>query len=119
MTGRLLLWLLLLCFAALPVFGQATRRVAESSLTTLKGLYGEQSVLVTSLRVWADQPRERLSVSDQSLVWVTEDVEMLEASLSRERAYNARLDRSARVWQTVAVVAGVIALGVGIAVLVW
>jgi hypothetical protein len=62
---------------------------------------------------------ERLSVSDQSLSWVMEDAEMLEASLARERAYNARLDRSVRVWQTVAVVAGVIALGVDVAALVW
>jgi hypothetical protein len=40
---------------------------AESSLTTLNGLYSEQLVLVMSLRVWADQPGERLSASDQSL----------------------------------------------------
>jgi hypothetical protein len=49
---------------------------AESSLTTLKGLYDERSALVTSLRLWADQPGERLSVSDQSLVWVMEDAQM-------------------------------------------
>jgi hypothetical protein len=40
---------------------------AALSLTTLKRLYDEQPVLVVSLRVWAEQPGERLSVSDQSL----------------------------------------------------
>jgi hypothetical protein len=164
MTRRLLLWLLLLCFAALPVFGQAARRVeslpdgsvllspqalsgidtslrllesnlekqqrllmslsgelsaAESSLTTLKGLYSEQSVLVLSLRLWADQLGERLSASDQSLVWAMEDAQLLETELARERANSARLDRSVRVWQTLAIVAGVLALGAGIAALVW
>jgi hypothetical protein len=52
---------------------------AESSLTTLKGLYSEQPVLVTSLRGWAEQPGERLSVSEQSLAWVMEDAVRLEA----------------------------------------
>jgi hypothetical protein len=64
------------------------------SLTTLKGLYTEQSVLVTSLRLWADQLGERLSVSEQYLVWAMEDAVKLEASLARERANSARLDRS-------------------------
>jgi hypothetical protein len=92
---------------------------AESSLTMLKGLYGEQPVLVMSLRVWAEQPGERLSVSEQSLDWAMEDAQMLEASLSRERANSARLDRSVRVWQTLALLAGILALVAGAAAVVW
>jgi hypothetical protein len=88
-------------------------------LTTLKGLYSEQSVLVLSLRLWADQPGERLSASEHSLVWAMEDAQMLEASLARERANSARLDRSVRVWQTLATVAGVLDLGAGVAAVVW
>jgi hypothetical protein len=93
--------------------------VAESSLTTLKGLYSEQSVLVMSLMLWAAQPGERLSVSDQSLAWATEDVALLEASLARERANSARLGCNARVWRTAALVVGVLALSAGVAALVW
>jgi hypothetical protein len=93
--------------------------VAESSLTTLKGLYNEQSVLVTSLRLWAEQLGERLSVSEQSLVWVMEDAQILETELAREQTNSARLDQSVRVWRTVAIVAGVIALVVDVAAVVW
>jgi hypothetical protein len=83
-------------------------------LTTLKGLYSEQPALVTSLRVWVDQLGERLSASEQSWVWATEDAEMLEASLTRERANSARLDQSVHFWQTVALVASVLALGAAV-----
>jgi hypothetical protein len=158
------LLLLCVCFAALPVSGQATQRAeslpdgsvllspqalssidaslsllednlgkqrrllaslsnelntAESSLTTLRGLYNEQSVLVMSLKVWADQLGERLSASDQFLAWAIEDATILEGSLAVERANNTRLDRSARFWRTVAVVAGVLAVGAGVAAVVW
>jgi chromosome segregation ATPase len=92
---------------------------AAFSLTTLKGLYNEQSVLVMSLRVWTEQLGERLSESEHSLAWAMEDATLLETELSRERANSARLDRSVRVWRTVAIVAGVLALGAGVAAVVW
>jgi hypothetical protein len=66
-----------------------------------------------------EQPEEQLSVSDQSLSWATEDAEMLESSLAQERASEARLDRSVRVWQTVAIVVGILALVVGVVAVVW
>jgi chromosome segregation ATPase len=92
---------------------------AAFSLTTLKGLYNEQSVLVMSLRVWTEQLGERLSVSEHSLDWAMEDAATLETELERERVNSARLDRSVRVWRTVAIVAGVLALGAGVAAAVW
>jgi hypothetical protein len=48
-----------------------------------------------------------------------EDAQMLEASLARERANSARLDCGVHVWRTVAIVAGVLALGAGVAAVVW
>jgi hypothetical protein len=48
-----------------------------------------------------------------------EDAATLETELARERANSARLDRSARVWRTAAIVAGVLALGAGVAAAVW
>jgi anti-sigma-K factor RskA len=92
---------------------------AAFSLTTLKGLYNEQSVLVMSLRVWTEQLGERLSESEHSLAWAMEDAATLETELTRERANSARLDQSARLWRTVAIVAGVLALGAGVAAVVW
>ena len=56
--------------------------VAESSLTTLKGLYSEQGLLVGSLSIWADQLGERLSASDQSLAWAMEDAMLMEEELT-------------------------------------
>jgi hypothetical protein len=87
--------------------------LAESSLTTLKVLYSEQGLLVMSLRVWADQLGECLSASDQSLAWAIEDAMLMEVELSQTRTLNTRLDRSTRVWRTVAIVAGVLAIGAG------
>jgi hypothetical protein len=92
---------------------------AESSLTTLKGLYNEQGLLVGSLSIWADQLGERLSASDQSLAWAMEDAALMEEELMRERSNSAHLSRSARIWRTVAIVAGVLALGAGVAAVVW
>jgi anti-sigma-K factor RskA len=43
----------------------------------------------------------------------------MEEDLARERSNNTRLDRSARVWRTVAIVAGVLALSAGVAAVVW
>jgi anti-sigma-K factor RskA len=88
-------------------------------LTTLKGLYNEQGLLVGSLSIWADQLGERLSASDQSLAWALEDAALMEEELTRERSNSARLDRSARIWRTVAIVAGVLAVGAGVAAVVW
>jgi chromosome segregation ATPase len=93
--------------------------VAALSLTTLKGLYNEQSLLVMSLRVWTEQLGERLSASEHSLAWAMEDAATLETELERERANNTRLDRSAHFWRTVAIVAGVLVLGAGVAAVAW
>jgi hypothetical protein len=93
--------------------------VAELSLTTLRGLYNEQGLLVMSLRVWAEQLGERLSESDQSLAWAMEDAIALETELARERESSARLNRSAQFWRTAAIVAGVLAVGAGVAAVVW
>ncbi|MDR1325508.1 MAG: hypothetical protein LBK00_05680 [Treponema sp.] len=54
-----------------------------------------------------------MSASEHSLSWAMEDAATLEASLARERASSARLDRSVHVWRTAAIVAGVLALGAG------
>jgi chromosome segregation ATPase len=94
-------------------------RQAELSLTTLRTLYNEQSALTMSLRNWTNQMGERLSESDQSLVWAMEDAELLESELAQERTKSARLDRSARVWRTVAIVLGAAAIGGVIAAVVW
>jgi chromosome segregation ATPase len=92
---------------------------ANYSLTELQKIYGEQVILVQKLRIWTDQLGERLSESDQSLAWAMEDAALMEEELTRERSNSARLDRSARVWRTVAIVAGVLALGAGVAAVVW
>ena len=92
---------------------------ANYSLTELQKIYGEQLILVEHLRIWTNQLGERLSESDQSLAWAMEDAALMEEELTRERADNTRLDRSARVWRTVAIVAGVLALGAGVAAVVW
>ena len=92
---------------------------ANYSLTELEKIYGEQAILVEKLRIWTDQLGERLSASDQSLAWAMEDAALMEAELMRERADNTRRSRSARVWRTVAIVAGVLALGAGVVAVVW
>ena len=79
----------------------------------------EQERLTVSLRIQWTLIAERLSESDQSLSWAMEDAVLMEAELTRERANSTRLDRSARVWRTAAIVAGVIALGAGVAAVVW
>jgi hypothetical protein len=48
-----------------------------------------------------------------------EDAATLETELARERTNSARLNQSARVWRTVAIAAGVLALGAGVAAVVW
>ncbi|MDR3304296.1 MAG: hypothetical protein LBS86_07780 [Treponema sp.] len=48
-----------------------------------------------------------LSESEQSLDWAMEDAALMEAELTAARSANQRLDLRARVWRTVAIVAGV------------
>jgi chromosome segregation ATPase len=92
---------------------------ATSSLTIFRGLYSEQGKLVESLKLQWNLIGERLEISDQSLAWAMEDAETLEAELTTMQVANRRLDRSARVWRTVATVLGVAAIGGVIAAVVW
>jgi uncharacterized protein HemX len=92
---------------------------AQSSLTELRAMLNEQERLTASLRIQWTLIAERLSESDQSLAWVMEDAALMEAELTRERATVQRLDRSARVWRIVAIVAGILALGAGTAAVLW
>jgi hypothetical protein len=86
-----------------------------ASLETLKNLSIEQAGLINNLRLQWTLVSERLQESDQSWVWAMEDLTTMEASLAREQANSARLDRNARFWRTVAIVAGVLAIGTGVA----
>ena len=92
---------------------------AQSSLMELRAMLSEQEHLTASLRIQWTLIAERLSESDQSLSWAMEDATWMEAELELERATVQRLDRSARVWRIVAIVAGVLALGAGTAAVVW
>jgi chromosome segregation ATPase len=92
---------------------------AISSLTTLKSLYNEQGLLVESLKIQWNLIGERLEISDQSLAWAMEDAELMKAELTTARAATQRLDRSARVWRTVAIALGAAAVGGIVAAIVW
>jgi chromosome segregation ATPase len=92
---------------------------ATSSLMTFRGLYSEQEKLVEKLKIQWNLIGERLEISDQSLAWAMEDAELMEAELAQERLANQRLDRSTRVWRTVAIMLGVAAIGGVVAVVVW
>jgi hypothetical protein len=92
---------------------------AELSLTTLKGLYNEQGLLVSSLRIQWNLIATRLQDSDESYAWIQQDAIAMEAELTTARAAVQCLDRSARVWRTLAIVAGCLAVGAGVAAVVW
>jgi hypothetical protein len=92
---------------------------ANTSLETLKNLSIEQSGLINNLKLQWTLVSERLQESDQSWVWMTEDLAGMETELARERANSARLERSARTWRTLFVIAGCLAAGAGIAAVVW
>jgi hypothetical protein len=53
------------------------------------------------------------------LAWALEDAALLEAALTTAQTQNVRLDRSRRVWRVVALVAGCLAVGAGVAAAVW
>jgi chromosome segregation ATPase len=92
---------------------------ATSSLMTFRVLYNEQASLVEKLKIQWNLIGERLELSDQSLAWAMEDAALMEGELATARAANQRLDRSARVWRVVAIVAGCLAVGAGVAAVVW
>jgi anti-sigma-K factor RskA len=60
-----------------------------------------------------------LQDSDESYAWIQQDMMAMEGELATARSNNARLDKSARVWRTVAIVAGCLAVGAGVAAVVW
>jgi hypothetical protein len=92
---------------------------AQSSLMELRATLGEQERLTASLRIQWTLIAERLQTSDESYAWAMEDLTTIEAELTRERATTQRLNRSAQFWRTVAIIAGVLALGAGVAAVVW
>jgi chromosome segregation ATPase len=147
-TWRLSLLLWLVCFAALPVSGQVTKRAElppdrsatlspdqlssiNNSLTTLehnfaaqkklsdglkseleatsgslemlKTLSIEQALLIGSLRLQWTLVSERLQESDESWVWIQQDIKEMEADLTREIANNARLEKKFSLWKGAAI----------------
>jgi chromosome segregation ATPase len=92
---------------------------ANSSLTELRTISGEQRALLLTWQTQWNLIADRLSDSDQYLAWAMEDVEVLETVLAQTQTRNTRLETSTRFWRTVAIVVGCLAVGAGVAAVVW